>query len=108
VSEKNERAAAQHGFGPCLRRMDWLGLTDLRYQRHRGSRSGATTKMHGANHFDEIVERTGLARATVSSVELVEREEERFKYDPPFRGPRVYYTPSPLATGHLRIVAPSN
>jgi DNA-binding MarR family transcriptional regulator len=65
-------------------------------------------------HFSEIVEDTGLARGTVSSVlqrllehGVVVREEERFEYDSPFRAPRVFYTLDPLAIDHLRLSAPS-
>jgi DNA-binding transcriptional ArsR family regulator len=65
-------------------------------------------------YFSEIVERTGLARGTVSSVlqrlreaEIIVREEERFYYDPPFRCERVYYTLNPPAIGTLRLHAPS-
>jgi DNA-binding transcriptional ArsR family regulator len=65
-------------------------------------------------HFSEIVDGTTLARATVSSVlqklqhaEVVIREEERFRFDSPFRAPRVYYTVNPLLIDHLRLHAPS-
>jgi DNA-binding transcriptional regulator GbsR (MarR family) len=61
-------------------------------------------------YFSEIVEYTGLARATVSSIlrrlqaaNIVVREEERFKYDSLFRAERVYYTLDPLAIDYLRL-----
>jgi DNA-binding transcriptional regulator GbsR (MarR family) len=64
--------------------------------------------------FSEIVERTGLARGTVSSnlrrlgqAEFVSRQKERFKPESEFRAPYVYYTLSPSAIHHLRLHAPS-
>ena len=64
--------------------------------------------------FSEIVERTGLARGTVSSnlqrlrqAEFVLREQERFKPESEFRGPYVYYTLNPGAIHRLRLHAPS-
>jgi DNA-binding transcriptional regulator GbsR (MarR family) len=64
--------------------------------------------------FSEIVERTGLARGTVSSnlqqlqrADVVRREKERFNFDQPFRAARVYYTVNPLLIGYLRLSAPS-
>jgi DNA-binding IclR family transcriptional regulator len=65
-------------------------------------------------YFSEIVECTGLARGTVSSIlqrlqaaDIVVREEERFKYDSPFRAPRVYYSLDPRSFHHVRLQAPS-
>jgi DNA-binding MarR family transcriptional regulator len=65
-------------------------------------------------HFSEIVERTGLARGTVSSnlqrlrqAEFVLRQQERFKPESEFRGPHVYYTLNPSAVHRLRLHAPS-
>jgi DNA-binding MarR family transcriptional regulator len=64
--------------------------------------------------FSEIVERTGLARGTVSSnlqrlsqAKVVIREEERFQFDSPFRRPRVYYTVNRHLIDWLRLQAPS-
>jgi DNA-binding transcriptional ArsR family regulator len=61
-------------------------------------------------HFSEIVERTGLARGTVSSnlqrlrqAEFVLRQEERFKPESEFRGSYVYYTLNPGAIHRLRL-----
>ena len=65
-------------------------------------------------NFSEIVERTGLARRTVSSnlqrlqqAEFVLRQPERFKPESEFRGPYVYYTLNPDAIHRLRLHAPS-
>jgi len=65
-------------------------------------------------YFSQIVDRTGLARGTVSSVlqrletaGIVEREEERFKSESAFRGARVYYGLDPRAFHHVRLQAPS-
>jgi DNA-binding transcriptional ArsR family regulator len=65
-------------------------------------------------YFSEIVERTGLARGTVSSnlqrlrqAELVLRQQECFKPESEFRGPYVYYTLNPAAIHRLRLHAPS-
>ena len=65
-------------------------------------------------YFSEIVECTGLARATVTSISrrlqaanIVAREEERFEYDSLFRAERVYYTLNPLAIDYLRLGTPS-
>jgi len=64
--------------------------------------------------FSEILNGTGLSRATVSSnlqrlsqAKVVFREEERFKYDSPFRAPHVYYTVNPLLIDYLRLQARS-
>ena len=66
-------------------------------------------------YFSEIVERTGLARGTVSSnlqrlrqAEFVLREQECFKPESEFRGPYVYYTLNPASIHRLRLHAPSS
>jgi DNA-binding MarR family transcriptional regulator len=65
-------------------------------------------------NFSEIVERTGLAPATVTSnlrrlrwAEFVVRQKERFKPESEFRAPYVYYTLNPNTIHHLRLHAPS-
>ena len=65
-------------------------------------------------YFSQIVDRTGLARGTVSSVlqrleaaGIVDREEERFKSESTFRGARVYYSLDPRSFHHVRLQAPS-
>jgi DNA-binding transcriptional ArsR family regulator len=64
--------------------------------------------------FSEIVERTGLAPGTVTSIlqllrqaEFVLRERERCKPESEFRAPYVWYTLNPSAIHHLRLHAPS-
>ena len=65
-------------------------------------------------YFSQIVDRTGLARGTVSSVlqrleaaGIVDREEERFKSESTFRGARVYYSLDPGSIHHVLLQAPS-
>src|SRR6516162_6937794 len=64
--------------------------------------------------FSEIVERTALAPATVTSnlrrlqqAEFVLRQKEPFKPESEFRASYVYYTLNPDAIHHLRLHAPS-
>jgi DNA-binding MarR family transcriptional regulator len=64
--------------------------------------------------FSEIVERTALARGTVSSnlrrlsqAQVVFRKKECFAYDHPNRAARVFYTVNPLLIDYLRLHAPS-
>jgi len=64
--------------------------------------------------FSEILDRTGLARGTVSSnlrrlaqAKVVLRKRERADYDHPPRARYVYYTVNPFLIDYLRIHAPS-
>jgi DNA-binding MarR family transcriptional regulator len=65
-------------------------------------------------YFSEILDRTGLARGTVSSnlqrlweAGVVFRQKERVHFDHPNRGLRVFYTVNPLLIDYLRLAARS-
>jgi DNA-binding transcriptional ArsR family regulator len=64
--------------------------------------------------FSEILDGTGLAPGTVTSVlgrlrraKVVFRENERLDYDHPPRAPHVYYTLNPDLIDYLRLHAQS-